>query len=169
MNTNTKQQALKELEELKARAKALEELISKPDVTEVYQGVYLVIKGHSEVRHHYINNSNGVDSSSGVESSDVMYGTAYVDLATAQKARKLKALQQKYRMAAAKDWGNEKPKWECGSRTKFVLQWYGNDVMLDTVVQTYYPYHFRTQAAIEAFLSTLSKEDAKLLIMGLDA
>jgi hypothetical protein len=168
MNTNTKAQALKELEELKERAKALEEILNKPDVPEVYQGVYLVprIVG---LKQWYISLSNGIGSTSGVEPSDVKYGTAYVDQGTAEKALKLNELQQKYRMAAAKDWGNEKPNWESGSRSKFVLQWYGNGVVLDTYVQTYYPYHFRTKEAATAFLASLSKADAKLLLMGLDA
>jgi hypothetical protein len=72
-------------------------------------------------------------------------------------------------MAAAADWGTEKPQWDRGTRSKFVLQWYCNDVCVDSFVQTYYPYHFRTESAAKAFLATLSKQDVRLLLMGLDA
>jgi hypothetical protein len=168
MNTNTKAQALKELEELKARAKALEEILNKPDVPEVYQGVYLVPKS-SGIKQWYIGLTNSIGSASGVEPSDVRYGTSYVDRATAEKALKLNELQQKYRMAAANDWGNEKPNWDRGADSKFVLQLCVDKVGVDSQVVTYYPYHFRTEAAAKAFLATLSKEDARLLLMGLDA
>ena len=170
MTPTTKQQALKELEELKARAKALEELISKPDVPEVYQGIYLVPKSSGDgIRQYYITASCSIDSSSGVSVNDVTHGTAYLDRPSADKALKLMELQQKYRIAAAADWGNEKPEWNHGARSKFVLQLYCNDVCVDSYVQTYYPYHFRTQAAAKAFLATISKQDARLLVMGLDA
>lgn len=167
VNTNSKQQALKELEELKARAAALEKILSEPDGPKVFQGVLL--EQRQDLRQYYITTTGIVDTSRTISDTDARLGLAYVDEATANKALRHLELVQMYRKAAAKAWGGVKPKWTSGAGTKYVLQAYGDRPSIDSFVQTYSPYHFRTQSAAEDFKNSLSTQDFILLVKGLDA
>lgn len=168
MNSQSKQRALRELEELKARTKALEDIINAPDELEVYQGVHLIPKGNA-VKQFFLASNMSADNSQGVSVNDAVHGTAYVDLATAQKARTILKLQQEYRKAAAKDWGNERPQWGNGTGTKYGIICVSGTPIVDSFVVTYTPYNFRTMRAAGQFLKDIEEEGARLLTMGLDA
>ena len=168
MNAQTKKKALVELEQLKARAKALEDIINAPDEPESYQGIHLA-KQQDDVTHYYLTISNGISDHTSVGAGDVKYGTAFVNEATAQKAQRLLELKQLYRKAAAKDWGTIKPIWGNTSQCKYVLEIYRGTVCIEDYTLTYHPYHFRTSAAAHSFKNSLSDADARLLVMGLDA
>lgn len=168
MNAESKKKALEELEQLKARAKALEDIINAPEETEVYQGVHLVPK-NTRVKQFYITTNMEINSAQGVDINDAVHGTAYVDLATAQKARTIMKLQQEYRKAADKDWGNERPQWGNGTGTKYAIVCVSGKPKVDSFVVTYSPYHFRTMHAAAQFLVDIGEENGRLLTMGLDS
>lgn len=166
-----RQQALVELKELQERAKALEAIIKAPDTSTVFRGVFIKKpEPDSPIGQYYVTSGGRVDFLRSFSVNDITYGLAYVSKSDAEKRLKILKVEQKARIAVAAAWGSKVPDWNnSNSEYKWCFRLVGGKVVVDCWTCTYQRWAFPSEESINAFLKTVTTEEVKLLIMGMDA
>ncbi len=159
-----KQDAQKEIDEIKARLEKLQEIVNAPDFPEVFHGRYLAPSDNKCL----VVYSDGVAAHGHeTDAERTAFGTAFATKEAAEQHAKHLLLMQEARVAMAKDWQGFEVKWpDNGSQPKWCIDFYKGKAGIDKYRDTYHPIHFRTESACREFLARYSQEDLKLMIMG---
>lgn len=163
-----REQAMKELKELRARADALEAIINAPELPSNFGGIFLNTKYHPSF---YLQLSGIPEKAGSISDADAKYGLAYVSYEAADKARVQLELHQKARKAVAESWGSyAKPDWDNNTQPKYSIQGDLNKKLTVSVVYlTYSKFAFKTREAAEGFIKTLTEDQQRLFIMGTES
>lgn len=165
-----KQQALKELKELKARADALEAIINAPDEPLMFGGYHLQPSEGTGAVQWYVSIAGTIVRTNNVPVTDAKYGFAFTSQEAAEKHLKQLELQQRCRIAMAKSWGSVVPNWDDKKQIKYVLRVSSTgNLSVDSYYETYHPYFFKTEEDAKAFIKSLKTDEMRLFIRGVDA
>ncbi len=167
-----KQQALRELKELQARATALEEIINAPEAPAVFAGVLL--EPPSGAFDYYFLTTKGRVQNSRTGSGNTLKeyvegGQVWSNEESAKKAAKLAQLQVQLFRAMAKSWDGSRVPWESESIVKYVVvnSSTGNNYREDTCYKIFNPIAFRTQGDLDSFIASVTRNGITFLLQGM--
>lgn len=182
MDKKTAQQTLVQLQksiaDAQRQAKELQAIIDKPATPMFYQGRLVTGTSKDAITTFSLDIELGVCDSitrapirTSLNGKRLAAGLSFDSRESVEEYRAYLEVRQKARVAMAAAWGNQIPTWHPQSSSKYCLTYtedYGGIVkVVEAYEYTWHPIHFPTKALATAFLESLTKEEAKLLITGM--
>ena len=167
MDKTTAQATLKQLQDsiaaATAQAKELQAIIDRPATL---QGAFVDFESARGVPRYTIYSDGDIDPTASYCRDRFNIGRLFPNREAAQAQVEYEKLRQLARIAMAKDWGNEPISFD-GSITRWCITLDQGEPRVVTFSYMWLPIAFRTRGAAEAFLASISVEQATTLIKGL--